>query len=241
MSRAVPDWFRASALRGIPNAGWARAVSESVVSWRRGVGIVIRIGNDMRLAKMHSPAVASHGAANPPPSVRSDQATRSRLIGDSTSIHAGAHEREILNIPKLPEVKSSDQPSRNRLRAPRGGTPTPRTRFALICHRTHRQACSRRRQPTASTEPLGGCHPPSSVQLTPKSLFRNTLSRSDRFARPGACRPRPIPCRASRPLKSLDSIGPFTGRPQSVHRLMASDAVGCYARNGIKRPASTLG
>ena len=107
MSRAVPDWFRASALRGIPNAGWARAVSESVVSWRRGVGIVIRIGNDMRLAKMHSPAVASHGAANPPPSVRSDQATRSRLIGDSTSIHAGAHEREILNIPKLPEVKSS--------------------------------------------------------------------------------------------------------------------------------------
>ena len=107
MSRAVADWFRASALRGIPNAGWARAVSESVVSRRPGVGIAIRIGNDLRLAKMHSPAVAGHGAANPPPSVRSDQATRSRLIGDSASIHAGAHEREILNIPKLPEVRSS--------------------------------------------------------------------------------------------------------------------------------------
>lgn len=73
MSRAVVDWFRASALRGIPNAGWARAISESVVSRRPRAEIAI-------------------------------QATRSRLIRDSASINAGALEREVLDIPKLPQL-----------------------------------------------------------------------------------------------------------------------------------------
>ena len=102
MSRAVADWFQASALRGIPNAGWARAVSESFVSRRPGAGIAIRIGNDLRLAKMHSPAVAVSV-----PRIRhwpSGLTRPSDPIGDTASIHAGAHEREILNIPKLPEV-----------------------------------------------------------------------------------------------------------------------------------------
>ena len=58
MSRAVVDRFQATALRRIPNAGWARAVSESVVSWQLGAGSAIRIGNDLSLAQMHSPAVA---------------------------------------------------------------------------------------------------------------------------------------------------------------------------------------
>ena len=58
MSRVVADRFQATALRGIPNARWARAVSESVDSRQPGAGIAIRIGNDLRLAQMHSPAVA---------------------------------------------------------------------------------------------------------------------------------------------------------------------------------------
>ena len=109
MSRAVADWFQASALRGIPNAGWARAVSESFVSRRPGAGIAIRIGNDLRLAKMHSPAVAVSV-----PRIRhwpSGLTRPSDLVGDSASIHAGAHERQILNIPTLPEVMWSGSPS----------------------------------------------------------------------------------------------------------------------------------
>ena len=61
---------------------------------------------------------------------------------------------------------------------------TLRARSKLSCHGPPRWTRFRCRQPKSITWSLAACRSPPSVQLTPKVLVRQALSRSDRPARP---------------------------------------------------------
>lgn len=64
---------------------------------------------------------------------------------------------------------------------PRG--PVLRVSSKPNCHGSPRWTRSRRRQPKPLTRLLTACRSPPSVQLTPKILIHQTLSRSERLAR----------------------------------------------------------
>ena len=75
-------------------------------------------------------------------------------------------------------------PPRKPLASIRRRSPTLRARSKPSCHGPPRWTRSRCRQPKSITWSLAACRSPPSVQLTPKVLVRQALSRSDRPARP---------------------------------------------------------